>query len=683
MFDSSVVDDLAAILYGCSPDLAVQVLLTNQIESALNADGSSTLSELATRAGFFEALEFINFFERSNDGAVGLSRAVAKLQSASILETEAGTEWFNSVITQLAVSTSRWLLADEESGFGVAVIFARAASTDPQLQQLLSNVSPTGPDGDANGLKHMGGVAGLAKGLDQFERVIEDFPIAVHITSANFVPCLSSLRAQVESSSILRIFNFQSDEKNAFLIGAAIRIDSPDARSAFELLSIRPGQFNPQDLTKNLLDWMFELDLQSSSQAALIFQILDEFSKEPSENIREFCDNGTFMNALQVAVQNGFWDEAAAASFLQLMFYPSLPEPGALRASQSGTAILRQVLNDPASQQELFQAQNRWLAAHPTIRELRLFELASVGGYKAWATAQLQALASAGYLHLTASQLLMNLKLIQSALNDASVTFLVRELLNDPLENQSIVESGNPQAIALAIRSGSADGVDFDPTPFIEAAIPILIGQTKDTWSSLLNTPSPVVPTLIELAIATSRSGNVIDPPTALYDALHNHSKALAIGADVWTSDAKSFNDLVEAIGTDSSEILARQIAGFLENRDGDMGAGFLPTYGDFLREQKSFRTHEGLPTAISILVATGSWTNIGWFVDLSKAFPDVFESTGREAAIEHLKSTVKTKLSELSDAIPQQLGELAQVLGVDLSNANGEGSKSGPETEK
>jgi hypothetical protein len=680
MFEPSIVQDLAALLFGSPPELALQLLLVDQIEIALDSPDPSSLRELASRSGFFDAIEFVDISERASDGAVRLSRSLSRLEDASLLDTAEGREWFEHFVSALIKNVPEWLLADEMSGSGVAVAFARTTDTDLQLQGLLNKVKPAGLESDATGSQHMAGVVGLIKGLIRFNRSTGDYLVNVYAPSAVLLRNLSDLAKQFDDVSSLRILNIQSDVKIAPLLAESILADSPDARNALSVLSLRQGQLDKQDLAKNLLDSMLATDLQSQAQTSTVFDAIDRCRNECATALREASENGNLMNALQVASQNAFWNEAAAASMIELTFHPEMPEPALLRASAQGAVALRQVLADPSSHAELFGAQERWLTTHSQEAGSLIFELAKIDAYLPWVTEQLRSLAHQDHLQITVSQLLTNLHLIKSALEEIDLIRLTDHLLADPETITSIAQSANPDALALALRACANGSLGHDPKPFLDAGTDLLRGQPKENWIGVLNTPTSTLPPLLELTIMISRLGNTLAPSTYLYEALHDHAKSLSSGAPVWSTDSTTFNDLANAIGSDSKKVLARESVGFLESRDGEIGSHFFSTYGDFLREEASFRTHPQLPTVVARLVAVGAWDKVDWFVSASHDYPDIFDPTGRESETEHLKRIVAGGLVEHAASLPTALNNLAEALGVGTSDPGKSDSANEPE---
>lgn len=666
MFGPSIVQDLAALLYGSSPDLALQLLLVNQIDIALDSPDPFSLKELASRSGFFDAIEFVDISERASDGAVRLSRSLSKLQDASLLDSKEGQEWFDQFVKTLVMSVPEWMLADELSGSGVAVAFTRTTDTNLELQGMFNKISPTGLEGDASGSQHMAGLVGLLKGLIRFERISSDFLVNVYASGSVLVTNLSLLAKQFDDISPLGILNFTSDAKVAPLLAEAILTGAPDARNALDVLMLRQGQLDKQELAKILLDSMFTSDLLAQVQTSLVFDAINRCRKESVTALREASENGILMNALHVASQNAFWDSAAAAAMIQLGYHPEMSEPAVLRASALGAITLRQVLADPSSHPELSSAQERWLAGHPQEASTLIFDLAKIDAYLPWVTEQLRTLAHHDQLRITVSQLLLNLPIIKSALEENDLIRLTDELISDSDNVTSIAQSANPNALATAIRACASGSLGHDATPFIDAGRSLLQAQPKDNWMSVLNASSSTIAPLLDLAILISHLGSTLAPSTQLYEALHDHAKSLASGVAVWSTDAATFFELARAIGPDSSKVLAREIVGFLENRDGEIGPQFFSTYGDFLRSEASFRTHPQLPTVVSRLVAVGAWDQIDWFVSVSRDFPDIFDPSGRQSEIEHLKSIVDAALSERVTALPPALNDLAQALGVE-----------------
>src|SRR5207253_2969225 len=133
-------------------------------------------------AGFIDVLDSLDLGNRTADGGIELTRAVAVLEAADAMEQPAIAAWSTEVLLPPARANPQWSLAGRETGLGLAFLFDRLSPGDDEsLAKLLAKVEAAAPEADAEGHLQLAGAAGLADGLIKRGRPPEPLRIRIAI----------------------------------------------------------------------------------------------------------------------------------------------------------------------------------------------------------------------------------------------------------------------------------------------------------------------------------------------------------------------------------------------------------------------------------------------------------------------------------------------------------------------
>jgi hypothetical protein len=102
VFETNVSEDLAALYFGASQDLAQQLLLQPALDRPFAAGDAEMVARLRERMGFADALEALDIESRVADGGIELTRAVAVLGASGALEIKEADDWARARLEPLA-----------------------------------------------------------------------------------------------------------------------------------------------------------------------------------------------------------------------------------------------------------------------------------------------------------------------------------------------------------------------------------------------------------------------------------------------------------------------------------------------------------------------------------------------------------------------------------------------------
>jgi hypothetical protein len=198
----------------------------------------------------------------------------------------------------------------------------------------------------------------------------------------------------------------------------------------------------------------------------------------------------------------------------------------------------------------------------------------------------------------------------------------------------------------------------------VQWASQIIVEAAEGEWQEGL-AKSDGSPLLTLAAAVAGRAGAPSAVPN-LASALHGHHQSLMVGEDVWKPDADTFSSITRLIGGPARKAEASAVCADLEGKDGVVDASLFSTYGKFLEEERSFRTHQKLPYFVERAVAANQWESVSWIVDLATKHPETFKDSGRKEEIEHLRTSVESKVAEFEangTDPPENLQALAALL--------------------
>jgi hypothetical protein len=658
-------DDLAALHFGTDRDLGQQLLLGDVLEKALIASDVEEVKRLSQRSGYVDALESLDLGGRTADGGIELTRSVAALDEANALVVSNVADWFSQAIHSVTKNKLKWALSGRETGVGLAVILAAAAEKDSDLQDLLSYVEADAGSADADGHLQLEGAAGL---LDELiSRRQSATPLRITIPPDRLVSSLSYFGAQTPNAKSRAALDIPGtpDELIEHLVAAVTSEHFQEARVALDVIESRPGRVDLVSLGSRCVEWLKVQDPASVEQLGVLLDFIDLARRagSPESILGAAAEDGTLMHLVGFASRNGADAQAGAASMLHLSVRPAFGAPQQVRESPTGTQIVQGLLTDPSANEQIVNSQLSWLTAHSEEAiDLLMAVYEAAPSFGPWVDHQLSGLFAENTFDVSIDQYLHHWPDLQRALGENPFAALTRALLNKSVGRKSILSSSSDPTFALAVLTASSSE---PPEAYVGEirvwARGIVNTGSEETWKAELGNPSggPV------LALALQLSGTPdapIDPP-GLKEALHTHSRALANAEPAWQPDPNVFTKLTSLLSPSARRVLASGLCAWLEGRDGDVGQGFIPTYGAFLGNEKSFRTHEKLPNFVGRLIARDAWTEVLWFVELAEGHPDTIQVKNRRDEIEQLTRTVKEKLASFEEDPPEALVRLSRLL--------------------
>jgi len=620
---------------------------------------------LRERPGFVDALEGLDFEARAASGGIELMRAAAVLGGAGSLGVEAVSEWATAVLDPLTLNTKLWHVQGRDSGSGLAILLNRVTGGDDErLTELLGRLAGSPLDADTEGHGQLEGVGGLVDELTDLGRAGDGVRVTVDIPAARLVDSLALLRTQTKGLKSTRMVELAATpvEVAAALVEAAGLNRVPEAKSTLDMLMLRPERISLEELAAGSLTWLRANEPAAKDQLALFLDWLDKarLALDAEAVLGAAADDGTLMHLVAVAVSNGWYSEAAAASMLHLVLRPELPEPTQARQSASGVATVRQALAGPAPA-ELVEAQRDWLTDH----KREAFELvASIakGTAQPWVDQQMRSLSDANALPTSTGQFLANWEYLRRVLGEERFLRHTRQLLDRDASRERILAGFKDPLLALDVLAACSSDEPASYLSEVEGAAARLVRDASaEDWQAALT--SIETQPLIGLAVRLSGTKSAAANPAGLQDGLHAHFKALAAEEEAWQTDGATFAKLTRLLSARARRVLASQLCAELEGRDGQVGPELFPTYGEFLGGETGFRSHSKLPNVIERFVARDQWGIVSWFVELAKREPEAVAPAGRLDEMEHLKESVAEKLRTVGDEAPEELKQLAALL--------------------
>jgi hypothetical protein len=670
LFRPEVAEELAALHFGASPELAQQLLLRPALDRALRAGDSKAVEDLKGKTGFTDALDGLDVQGYATDGGIELARMVALLGD---LDGEPVRAWSHEVLEPLTTITSSWRLDGAESGVGLARLFQRSAADAAGLAELLSRIAPTALDGDEDGHRQLDGLAAFTDELTTLPRGDGELRIRIDIPPERLVDSLAYYRDRTQGSRAAYVLEpTTTPVEVADALVEAAKARNENAGTALDLLLARSNQIDFEELAEKSMESLRGRALSSPEQLSMHFRYLDEARnclRKSDEGLTRLeailgsaADDGTLLHYVALAQGAGWHEPAAVAGMLHLGLRPDLPEPAHTGESPTGIQLLRSALADPSSYPDLVGAQTNWLTSHNRqafdfVANVAVRNPAS----RPWVLYQLKALFDADALPISTSQYLENGPLLQEALGEDGFEKETRVLLDRAASRRKILQSTD-QSLALAsLKASQADPAPSYATEVVAWAGRLLESVGPDGWTAALDA-GQTSPT-IELALRVSGLKPAPTDPPGLEEGLRAHCERLIAGESAWLPDGSTFRALTKLLSPRTRRALASTICARLEGLGGSIPASLFTTYGEFLGGEAGFRTHEKLPNVIDRLVANDDWTAVEWFVGVARKHPDAVKRDGREDYLDHLRASVSARLDNGQDQ-PDILHELSQLLG-------------------
>lgn len=663
LLNQGIRDDLAALHFGTTQDLARQLVIGRALEQAFASGDSSPVQPVLETPGFVDALESLDLGGRLEDGAIELTRAAAVLGSVDAFDRSDVADWSKNLLEPVARDVDSWSLSGRETGIGAAILFDRLCRDDVALAECLNRIAIEAQTTDTDGHLQLAGLAGLADELNARGRTPKGTHVRVDIPTDRLVESLAYYGSQVTNRRSLNLLELTIPPDQVAHTIAAVACSEGHALAprALDVLATRPERIDFGILMEDCLEWLRNQDPPSRELLVTVLDTMDRSRRAgaPPELLQAAADDGTLMHVVALAQRQGWFAESATASMLHLIARPKFEDPQISREAASGVQVVRETLTAPTSHMDLFEAQLAWLETHSREAEILLIRVASTAEFRPWTDELLRKIQSSTGLVMTDQQYLRNWTYFRSVLGDEVFAGLTDQILSKPKSRQAILAgSSDPTLAAVVLAATQQTDYASDVRTWAKKFVQ---GAPQADWLAALEDVSGG--SLIPLALQLADTRNVPSNPSGLLDALHTHAQKLAAGEAVWQPNADTFAKLSNLLNASARGVLASQLCAGLEGRDGQISAGLFTTYGDFLAGERRFRTHPKLPNVIERLVAHDAWDSVSWVAELAKQHPDTLQSKGREDELKHLADRVAQKLEEVGAEPPDALSTLATLL--------------------
>jgi hypothetical protein len=669
LLEATVSEDLAALHFGAERSLAQQLLLGGALERAIGEGDTETVAQLKERTGFLDVLGSWDVARLAASGGIELTRAIAVLDRSGALADAGVDEWLGHSVLPIAQSNAKWSLSGRESGAGLAVLLDQISSSDDAaLHELLMRIDSAPLEADVDGHLQLLGVAALAESLLGRGRPSDAITVQVEVAASELVARLAFLSAQAPQTAwaAIRLLLSSADAAAAMLNSVTASDVTSDTAQAFAVLLARPENVDLAALTSGCAQWVREQDPSSAAQLALLLDVFEEGSSrlESDATLAGLASDGSLMHMVSLAQRNDWITEAARCQMLHLRLHPDFPAVPATREAAQGQAITTQSLADPNANPALTDAQAVWLNSHRDDAFGLLMELYEGPASPVWVDEHIRRLDEDSALKVSAPQFVSYWRTLSRALGKR-FDALARALTRAQRGRQAITKSSDA-AFALSVLSAvdaSEEAPDYI-AELVQWASQIIVGVPQADWEAglLQAEGSP----LLELANAVAGRPGTAGAVPNLASALHRHHQSLMSGEDVWMPDADRFASITRLIGGPARKAEASAVCADLEGKDGVVDPSFFKTYGKFLQDERSFRTHQKLPYFIERAVAADEWESVSGIVDLAKRHSDTVDESHRQDELQHLKTSVASKIAELkANDIdpPMALHDLANLL--------------------
>ena len=543
------------------------------------------------------------------------------LDAAGLLSAAEARPWLEASILPRARQQDQWVLAGRERGAGFAALLdLLAQGDDPALTTYLRRIKPEPEPNDAGGAGQIAGAAGLADGLCRHSRTAPGTRIALAIPQEQLITAVAAFRAQTqtpERRGMLKVAASTPVDLARSLAALVPTHAASDVAAALDVYYSHPEELAVTQLVTDLLSRFTDTDPTTPDEqiGSLIAADRARSIAQPEALLGSAADNGTLVNLIAVAQANNWPREAAMAAMLHIVVRPDLGTPQGLRSSATGHAVLQQAMTDPTTQPWLVSEQVTWCRDHKNEALALLVRVAvKQPDFQKWASHVVGALHESGDLELSPEQSRVQWKYIRSVIGIPDFTELTRDMFSDGAAREAILADNDDAGLTEVALGLPEDPDDRASRAALRSWANTLLKATDQAeWDTALRNPKGDPRLNVGLALAGTK-----DAPSglgALGRALHPHFTAVINGDNVWQPDAATFAKLTKLLTAPNRRTLASQFCAELEGRDGSVSPGLVATYGDFLAEEATFRTHPKLPNVIERLVAHEQWPEVEWIV--------------------------------------------------------------------
>jgi len=675
IFGPSIGGDLAALHYGTRQELGQELLLGGELDRAFDTGDATAVTRLMDHPGFVAALDVADLQSRMADGGVGITRMVATLESADAFAREDVLAWSRLRLQPTARAAPSWLLSGSDTGEGMAVLFdTLSVDQEEALVELLSKIEVEAREADADGRLQLEGAAGLSVGLARRGRFNAPLAVRLTIPPDRLVTTLASFHRLTDEEPSARELlepTAAPDEIAKQLVESATGDAFGGVSNALDVVVTRPARVDLEALTTGTLDWLRENDPASSKQLETQLDVLDKARRYGAVDgiIAAAAQDGTLMHLVAIANDDASHALVAAASMLSLIALPSLPSAPAAPAERrtvEGTTLIEGVLTDPSAHADVSSAHQEWLVQHSVEALAILVRLAQgLPSSAPWVEFQLKELERSSQLKVSPSEYGQHWRYLNEALGDESFNQLTNALFAQNDVRRAVLSASNDVELANELLDKIGSDVPYSQE-ITTWASGIVKATARDTWDNELGSTSGG-PSL-ELATRLADTPDPPSDPSNLEDALHAHFELVAAEEEAWQPEGSAFDKLSGLLSAPARAVLADRLCTTLAEYHDGIGTGVFKTYGNFLGEEASFRTHEKLPLVVAGLVSHDDWDSVSWLVNLAERHLDTLRRDPSETHMEYLTVKVAAKVQEAGDDPPPALSRLATLLGVELA---------------
>jgi KAP family P-loop domain len=663
LFEEGIEGDLAALHFGTARELAQQLLLGTAIERALTSGQRADLEALRRQPGFAEAVESLDLTGRSDDGGVELSRSIYTLSRADAFVAPGMRGWLDRIVLPFARAQERWVLAAQESGGGLGVLFSELAGSDEELTRLVSHIDSSPTEADLDARLFLEGAAGLLDELGSTGRDISSLRIKTSIPDEQLISALALLRRTADRTASWAAIEVAAKPAALanLVVAAGTSSSFNDAADATEVLLARPERVNWNVVVRGYLEWLEGQDPTSGEHLSAILQGIDRIRATGVgvDGLRDGATSGRLMHVVGLATRAGWQSEAASAAMLHVTVEPSLGSPALPRDAGTGIEQTRNALTNPSGSPEIIESQTTWLVNHSDeAAELLLGVAEAEAGFQPWVDHQLRALREASALEVDPNQYVSGWSHLQRALDEEGFESLTSEVIADVDARTTIRDTSRDPSLALRVLSAATEETVQRE---IRSWARLILEESPPVWEMELMNPE--AGPLLGLATQLAATPDAPEDPPGLDDALRAHFHAIAEDQAAWRPDGPTMLKVTGLLSAATRSSRASELCAWLEGRDGQVGSSLFSVYGDFLASEASFRRHTKLPNVIERLVARENWDAVAWFVRIAQNHADAVANDGRVAETEHLARKVSEKLNEYAANAPQALTDLDALL--------------------
>lgn len=656
---------VAALHYGRSEEESLQLLLSNQLETALGSSDAEALQGLMSTPGAWDVAEQLDFesWWTDDDGeTVGL--AVAALLDADLLDESPDAQRVVHRIQQSCQTHAKLRPRTERAGFGLGTL--AASPTSPVTPADLSTyvTDPADAEPRLQPADFVPALIGIHRGLGTRSAEFADAGPAIWNVGPADEQALAEAMARLpeECWPLVATRNGASDTDSAVAESAkSVPVGLPGVVKV--LLARYPGSTYPKILA--MLRSAFAGDLTAVQMSAAL-DTLDALGAPGAKEVEAARMTGALFHHYGVAAADPQGaDVAARILYVCLKADPALgpPQPdrqaptahaamGELAAGpddkghQTIVASLARVL-DQANDADLLVA----LGGQPTTAKLAAALLARLA---ADPESQL----------LTADVLATSWGLFVQLVGEEGLTEAVdRVRAEGAFETaaRKVSLSGANASLAMRVLEGDLQ----DPDSVAAWSDLHLSTLAQQDWTDALATGNDH----IGIVVARVDAGL----PPQLGSAYEDTLQALIVSAGPAVPRYEDrLSTLIDALDPKRLSVFLRSCAKTLADGDVDLTLPFLNSWGAALAERDDFLAADPVLALAEKLLNTADPERVGWIASLIERNPQI-PVTATAGQREHLEAELEEAQNAFTDATPEQVREAVEALASAVSATPGD----------